>query len=322
MPDQINSTVPNSFPYNKPWAVRNGFSDALLALIWLVTAFVLFQVVAGVISIALLFTFRIDSFESVDPANIMSLLQGNMDLIFYANSTGQILFMGLATWFFCRLQVRKANRSAFLRLKYHNNTTTLIGIVVVLILVAQPAIWFLGWLNSFIPVPQSMQELQMEQMEMIENYLRGDGFVWIALFNIALVPAICEEVLFRGYVMRSFEKSWGITAAIIVSGILFGMYHLQLANLFPLAAIGILLAFITWVTESIIPAMVAHLVNNGGSVLLGKYYPETAFSELSPQTMPPILLVIVSVAISGYLIYVLLQNKATDQLNPKGDPYD
>ena len=315
MIDDKYDSASSGFPYQQPWAKRNGFSDALLAFIWLVTAFFLFQIVAAIAGVILVFALQTDPAGSVDLGNAMSLFSENLDYIFFANSIGQIFFLGLATWFFCRLQVQKANRPHFLRLKYHSSTTALIGVVIGLILVAQPAIWFLGWINSFVPTPQVMDEMQLQQMEMIEGYLRGDGALWIALFNIALVPAICEEILFRGYVMRSFEKSWGITAAIIVSGVLFGMYHLQIANLLPLAAIGILLAVITWATESIIPAMVAHLVNNGGSVLLGKYYPETAFSELSPQSMPPIWLVVVSGIISAYLIYVLIQNKVTAQPN-------
>jgi membrane protease YdiL (CAAX protease family) len=152
--------------------------------------------------------------------------------------------------------------------------------------------------------------MQNTQMQMIENYLRGDHLLMLTLFHVGLVPAICEETLYRGYVMRAFQKSWGIWPAIIVSGLLFGLYHIQLSNLIPLATLGMLFAYITWVSESIIPAIIAHLVNNGGSVLVGTYYPESAFAEITPESMPPLWAVIISLLITAYIVYWMYgQNK-------------
>lgn len=298
-----------------PWVKRNGFSQGGMALLWIGAAFLLFQVFANVLGIMLILIRSAGSMESFDAANAMELVAQNIDLIFVANSSGQILFLGLATWLFCRLHTNRQNRPSFLRFRFYENTPKILGLVFVLMLVVQPVIWFLGWLNSFVPVPETMESMQMQQMEMIQSYLTSDGMVLIALFNIALVPAICEEILFRGYVLRSFEKSWGIMWAIVISGIIFGMFHLQLANVLPLASIGILLAFMTWISQSIYPAMIAHFVNNGASVLMGKYYPETAFSELSPETIPPPWLLAASVVVSGYLIYLLLKDRINEPVN-------
>lgn len=312
---QEERTITTDSNIYTPWVKRNGFSHAGMALLWIVAAFLLFQIFANVLGIILILIRSAGSMENFDAANAMELVAQNIDLIFVANSSGQILFLGLATWLFCRLHTNRQNRPSFLRFRLYENTPKILGLVFVLMLVVQPVIWFLGWLNSFVPVPETMEAMQMQQMEMIQSYLTSDGMVLIALFNIALVPAICEEILFRGYVLRSFEKSWGIMWAIIISGIIFGMFHLQLANVLPLASIGILLAFMTWISQSIYPAMIAHFVNNGASVLVGKYYPETAFSELSPETMPPLWLVAVSVVVSGYLIYLLLKDRINEPVN-------
>lgn len=312
---QEERTITTDSNIYTPWVKRNGFSHAGMALLWIVGAFLLFQIFANVLGIILILIRSAGSMENFDAANAMDLVAQNIDLIFVANSSGQILFLGLATWLFCRLHTNRQNRPSFLRFRLYENTPKILGLVFVLMLVVQPVIWFLGWLNSFVPVPETMESMQMQQMEMIQSYLTSDGMVLIALFNIALVPAICEEILFRGYVLRSFEKSWGIRWAIIISGIIFGMFHLQLANVLPLASIGILLAFMTWISQSIYPAMIAHFVNNGASVLVGKYYPETAFSELSPETMPPLWLVAVSVVVSGYLIYLLLKDRINEPVN-------
>lgn len=282
------------------WAERNGFSDWALALFWIIAAFFLFQFTASIVALVLVV---IQEGVSSNPTEMMKRLTDNLDLLFVGNSTGQILFLGLATWFFTRLHSSKKERPQFLRFKMQSDTLQKAAVTVFLIIAVQPLIWFLSWLNALIPVPELFSNMQTTQMEMIENYLRGDHFILLTLFHVAIVPAICEETLYRGYVMRAFEKSWGIWPAIIVSGLLFGMYHVQLSNLIPLATLGMLFAYITWVTKSIYPAIVAHFVNNGGSVLLGTYYPDSAFAEITPEAMPPLWAVILSLLITAYIVY-------------------
>ncbi|PAU92965.1 CPBP family intramembrane metalloprotease domain-containing protein [Aliifodinibius salipaludis] len=289
------------------WAERNGFSDWALALLWIIAAFILFQVTASIVAIALML---IEGGINADANQMMSQLTENLDLLFIGNSAGQILFLGLATWFFARLHSSREGRKKFLRFSIQPDTLRKSAITVVLIIAIQPTIWFLSWLNALIPVPEMFSNMQNTQMQMIENYLQGDHMLMLTLFHVALVPAICEETLYRGYVMRAFQKSWGIWPAIIVSGLLFGLYHIQLSNLIPLATLGMLFAYVTWVSESIVPAVVAHLVNNGGSVLVGTYYPKSAFAEITPESMPPLWAVIISLLITAYIVYWMYgQNK-------------
>lgn len=287
------------------WAERNGFAEWVLALLWIIGAFFLFQFTAYIVGFGLI---ALQEGISDDPAEMMAILTDNLDLLFIGNSTGQILFLGLATWIFARLHSSKEHRPEFLRFSIHSDTAKKVTITVLLIFAIQPTIWFLSWINSFIPVPETFSQLQNSQMEMIETFLRSDHMLLLTLFHVALVPAICEEVLYRGYVMRAFQKSWGIWPAIIISGLLFGLYHVQISNLLPLATLGMLFAYVTWVSESIYPAIVAHLVNNGGSVLVGVYYPESAFAEITPETMPPLWGVIISLLITAYIVYWMYTN--------------
>lgn len=308
----------NHEPVYQSWAERNGFADWALALIWIIVAFILFQLTASIIAIILI---AAQHGLSSDPAKVMSLMADNLNLLFIGNSTGQILFLGLATWFFSRLHTSRRRRSSFLRFKIHDDTWQKIGVTVFLVVAVQPAIWFLSWLNAFIPVPEAFSNLQNSQMEMIENYLRGDHMILVTLFHVALVPAICEETLYRGYVMSAFQKSWGTIAAIFFSGLLFGLYHVQLSNLLPLASLGMLFAYITWTTKSLYPAIVAHFVNNGGSVLVGKYYPNSAFAEMTPETLPPMSAVIPSLLITAYVVYWLYNQHQQTAVSDGGNHY-
>lgn len=289
----------------QPWTVRNGFADWAMALLWIVLAFLLFQLTAGVVGFGL-----IAATESIpqDPQAILDLFSEHLDLVFIGNSIGQVLFLGLATWGIARLHTTRAGHSSFLRFKTHSDTGYLLLFTGVLIVVAQPVIWFLGWINAQIPVPEFFSNLQNSQMDLIQNLLNGEYSMVLVLFHVGLVPAICEEVLYRGYVMRAFEKSWGIWAAMVASGLLFGLYHVQLTNLLPLASIGMLLAFVTWVSDSIYPAMLAHLINNGGSVLVGTYYPDSTVAEITPETMPPIWALLVGGTLTVYFIYLMYQH--------------
>jgi len=299
VPENDNNQLSGEY---KSWAERHGFADWALALLWIIGAFFLFQFAGSFIAI---FLIAVKQGISLNPAEIAKALSNNLGFVFIGNSTAQILFLGLATWFFTRLHSSKKNRKKFLRFEIHDDTLQKVGITILLIIAVQPAIWFLSWLNAFIPVPDLFSNVQNTQMEIIEKYLRSHHVMTLTLFHVALVPAICEETLYRGYVMRAFQKSWGIIPAIIFSGLLFGLYHVQLSNLIPLASLGMLFAYLTWTTKSIVPAMVAHFINNGSSVLMGTYYPDSAFANITPESMPPIWAVIPSLLISAYIVYYL-----------------
>ncbi|HMB97096.1 MAG TPA: type II CAAX endopeptidase family protein [Balneolaceae bacterium] len=292
---------PHSEIQPQSWVERNGFAEWAVAVLWLVAAFILFQVLAGIVAVGLIaITEGLPS-----AAEAQSVMMERLDLVFIGNSAGQILFLGLATLLIVKLHVSNNNRSGYLRFNLQNDTGLFVTLSAVLFIVIQPAIWYLGYLNSLIPMPDSFSELQQSQYEMIENFLRSDGAMMLALFHIGLVPAVCEEVLFRGYVMRAFEKSWGIWTAIIVSGLMFGLYHMQLANLLPLATLGILLALVTWLSNSILPAIFAHFVNNGGAVVLATFFPDVVFADISPETAPPVWMLILSLLLSGGIIKFL-----------------
>ncbi len=298
---QDNSFSNSPLQGGRPWVERNGFRHWAMAMLWIVAAFVLFQITATIVSIAL-FYFT-GGFDSVtDPTE---LLMERLDLLFIGNSTGQILFLGLASYLMAGLHVSKSERASFLRFKKYKNTGVMVGLTALLFIVVQPTVWYIGYFNSLLPAPEFFSEMQQSQYEMIEGFLTSDGVLLMGLINIALVPAICEEIMFRGYVQSAFEKSWGVWPAILVSGLLFGLFHLQLTNLLPLATLGILLALVTWLSGSLIPAIIAHFINNGSAVLLGTYYPELAFAEMSPETAPPIWMLLLSVVLSILLINML-----------------
>ncbi|MEX0994952.1 MAG: type II CAAX endopeptidase family protein [Balneolaceae bacterium] len=299
----------------RSWVERNGFSHWAMAMLWIVLGFFLFQMTAGIVTAVLLIVVAGEEFGS--GAEALQLFTERLDLVFIGNTTGQILFLGIATYLVAQLHIDSRGRKLFLRFQVFPATWSFVGIAAVLFVAVQPIIWYLGYLNSMLPVPERFTDLQQSQYEMIETFLRSDGAMWLGLFHIALVPAICEEIMFRGYVQRAFEKSWGAWPAIILSGLLFGIYHIQLTNLLPLAALGILLALVTWLSGSLLPAIAAHFINNGGAVILATFYPDLAFADMTPETAPPIWMLLLSIAAATALISLLYRQSETSQLKPE-----
>lgn len=292
-----------------PWVERNGFAHWAMAVAWVLIALIAFNIVGAVVGVVGVLA----TSESFDMETMIEQLSSNFDILFLANSSGQILVMALATLLVVKLHAVKGERKEFLRLKLSKNVWQVTAIGAVLFIVAQPTILFLGWLNSFVPVPQAMAEMQETMAEMITNFLRSENVLLLGVFHIGLVPAVCEEIMYRGYVQRAFEKSWGILAAILISGAIFGAYHLQISNFLPLATLGVFLAYLTYISDSLIPAMVAHFVNNGGQVIASNFYPEMLDEKITPEMDIPILLVILSIALTTGILYYLYS------LKPKED---
>lgn len=86
---------------------------------------------------------------------------------------------------------------------------------------------------------------------------------------VALMPAICEEVFFRGFILTSFKhnkKSY--SGAIVASGILFGMMHMDFIRIVPTSILGMAFAYVVCKTNSIGVSMFMHFLNNGFAVVV------------------------------------------------------
>lgn len=294
---------------NTPWVERKGFSHWGMALMWLLVVFVVSQAVVAAVSVTvLLVTGAASTVEEV-----LVAVESRLDVLFIGNSVGQIFVLGLASLLVAGLHVGKETKREFLRMTWKKDTVFYMVLGGVLILAIQPAVMFLGYLNSFLPTPEFLDELHRSQYQMFENYLSSDDVLLVGLFHIAVVPAFAEEMLFRGYVMRAFEKSAGIIAALIISSLIFSLFHLQLTNILPLATLGAVMGLLTWLSDSIWPAAVAHFVNNGSAVVMGTIWPDKAFAEITPEALPPIWMLAVSIVLSGYLVK-LLYSKSNYQL--------
>lgn len=101
------------------------------------------------------------------------------------------------------------------------------------------------------------------------------------LMNILVIggaAGICEEVMFRGVIQRSFERL-GVTRAILIAAFLFGLIHTDFQKLLGTFLLGALIGFIVYRTNSIFGGMFAHFTNNSAAVIMA--YLSNKFIEMA-----------------------------------------
>ncbi len=84
---------------------------------------------------------------------------------------------------------------------------------------------------------------------------------------IGVSAGICEEVMFRGVIQRSFEV-FGKAFSIVITGFVFGLFHMDFQKLIGTFLLGILIGFIVYRTNSLYAGMFAHFANNSIAVLI------------------------------------------------------
>ncbi|MFZ5988298.1 MAG: CPBP family intramembrane glutamic endopeptidase [Bacillota bacterium] len=92
------------------------------------------------------------------------------------------------------------------------------------------------------------------------------GELLVVVLVVAVSPAICEEILHRGVLLKAYERR-GSVKAVVISSILFGIFHYDITNLAAPVFLGLLIGYYVVRTNSIFAGMLAHFLNNFISVL-------------------------------------------------------
>ncbi len=106
--------------------------------------------------------------------------------------------------------------------------------------------------------------------EQLHELLRRRDAARPALLVVAVVPAICEELAFRGFILSGLRHLGHRWRAIILTSIFFGVTHPIFQQSLVACIVGVLLGFIAVQTGSILPGIVFHMVHNSLGVLLAQ----------------------------------------------------
>ena len=90
---------------------------------------------------------------------------------------------------------------------------------------------------------------------------------WQPLLVFGLLPAVLEELAFRGFILTGLRRRLPLWSAIVLSSFLFALYHMNVFQVIPAFILGIVLGLLAAWSNSVLPGMLFHLLYNG--VLLG-----------------------------------------------------
>jgi membrane protease YdiL (CAAX protease family) len=117
-------------------------------------------------------------------------------------------------------------------------------------------------LMRMVPVPKA-------QLAQLQGLVDGPP-LGVALVQFALLPAVCEEILFRGVLARSLGRRTSLAAAAAISAVVFAAYHVSAVQALPTLTLGLALGALAIRADSIAPTVVAHALNNAMAIAISR----------------------------------------------------
>lgn len=146
---------------------------------------------------------------------------------------------------------------------------------------------------NLIPFPQSWIDAQIESSAVII-----DSPMLIQFIGVAIMAPLAEEIVFRACIQGTLQQGLPAWLAILIASLVFGVMHLSPISIIYATLLGILMGWIYYAFNSIIPSMIFHFGFNLLSLLL---------SESTPLVFYIISAVIFAICL-GYLIYLSKKN--------------
>ncbi|MDZ7271356.1 MAG: CPBP family intramembrane metalloprotease [candidate division KSB1 bacterium] len=116
--------------------------------------------------------------------------------------------------------------------------------------------------NLVFPMPEALVH-QIKQLLTISSPEEG---VSVVLFAV-LAAGLLEEMLFRGFLQQSFERSIDASRGIVFCALAFALLHMNPWTSLQILVFGVLLGLLAWRSDSVLPSAIVHATNNGLSVL-------------------------------------------------------
>jgi hypothetical protein len=180
-------------------------------------------------------------------------------------------------------------------------------LTIFIFLISIPIISYLGVLNSNMQLPEWLSGVEVWMKEKEESaklittaFLRMDsvGSLLFNLFMIGALPAIGEELIFRG-VFQKIIGDWAknMHVGILVSAFIFSAMHFQFYGFFPRFILGVLLGYLFYWSGSIWIPILGHFVNNSVAIISYFFYADEALEGLESIGQETVAFVGISMAI-------------------------
>lgn len=189
---------------------------------------------------------------------------------------------------------------------------SLLTVFVVIIFMAVNSV-FIEW-NANVDFPEfanNFEEWAKEREDTAAGMTKfltdfgSPGELLVALVVIAILPAVGEEIVFRGLIQNELYKATrSIHISIWFAAILFSAIHFQFFGFVPRLLLGALFGYLYYWSGSLLLAILAHFVNNGVSIVALYLYQQGTFSfDVESPESQPASIVILSAALTTALLY-------------------
>ncbi|HSZ26438.1 MAG TPA: CPBP family intramembrane glutamic endopeptidase, partial [Cytophagaceae bacterium] len=178
-----------------------------------------------------------------------------------------------------------------------------------------PLIGIIGDWNKSITLPESWNsmevimramELKAEKMTKLIVYYHSLSEGIMVFFTVALLPAIAEELVFRGILQNDLLKYTGnVHIAVFISAAIFSFIHLQFFGFFPRLLLGIILGYLYITSGNIIVSILMHFLNNAMVIVALNLYAQGTL-KMDPESSKdlPKESVYLSILLSSALFYL------------------
>ena len=210
----------------------------------------------------------------------------------------------------------------YIGLQPHLSISIMLAVMLLFIFI-QPFIGYIGYVNShlhFGSLQKYIDQTEGRYERALKIFLQMPSLndFFINLFIMALLPAVCEELFFRGALQKVLIRFSKIPwLGILVSAIVFALLHGTMLKIIPIFFLGLLLGTVYYFTRNLWYTITIHFINNG-MALMAVYFGEKSelLKKMSDDNyMPPLYMAVAGLGISLLMLNII--RKKSNEVFPK-----
>jgi uncharacterized protein len=252
------------------------------------------------------------------------LVPENADMLRLVQFISTFFLFFLPAWAYAKF----CHKKSFTHLGFANKVNAAQAIVVIVIMIAcLPLVGALSDLTESLPFSKAafakFKAAEEEYNAQIGIIGKMDSFpeFLLSLFMLAILPALFEEVMFRGAVQNLFSRWWKMPIlAIIITSVLFSAVHFSYLGFLSRAALGFVLGWMYYRTGNLWLSIIAHAANNAialTALYITKQNNKNAdISDADPHI--PAWTGLIAVAVV-YGLFILFERVSKKQINKPGE---
>jgi sodium transport system permease protein len=127
--------------------------------------------------------------------------------------------------------------------------------------------WLQGVVNHLYPLGDEVKSV-------LDKFFHESPSLWQLVLLVGIMPAICEELAFRGFVLSGFRHVGHKWRAIVYSALFFGMTHTIFQQSLIASLLGVVLGLLAVQTGSLLPCVIFHMLHNSLAVVASRVVPQ------------------------------------------------